>query len=249
LLQGIEDAMSDRAEMFAWVARVLGIDLSGTLPETGDLDQELLVWRDDMLAQAKRLADKEAIQRIEGLGAEATTAITGGRLGAAHSLLDAMATALTEAQKAATGRAVIDEAGEKVEYAKLLLRWRQAQAETRARIQKLASDILADPEVQADPRYDDVIEAASDLADAMPGFGSELEDVLDGLDKITVPEQRVAQVETARRLIDECRELLGNADELAELSSFAADEYAEADLAGELRDALAELAGTVAARI
>jgi hypothetical protein len=103
--------------------------------------------------------------------------------------------------------------------------------------------------VKADPRFDDVVEAAADLVDVMPDFGGDLEDLLDGLDKITDPEQRALQVEAARREIDLCRATLDNADELSELADFAGDEYGEADLAGSLREALTELAGELAGRI
>jgi hypothetical protein len=241
--------MSGRSPQDAWVERVLGFVVTGEGAEPGGLDQELLAWRDGILEDAALLADKQARPRIKELGRQVGAAITEGKLGGAHSLLDAMDTALNEAKRAARNRSVTEDAGSKVEYAKLLLRWRQAQSTTRDRIQRLASGILADPEVIDDPRFDEVVEAAADLVAVMPDFGAELENVLDGLDKIADPGQRTAQVEIAREQIDRCRQLLDGADELAELSAFAADEYAEADLAGSLREALIELASTLPSRI
>jgi hypothetical protein len=241
--------MADRSAQDAWVARVLGVSVDGGDEAPGELDQELESWRQGILEQAALLTDAEAKQRIQELGKQAGTLIAEGSLGAAHSILDAMDTALNKARRTAMNREVIAESGNKVEYAKLLLRWREAQSETRERIKQLASGILADPEVKADPRFDDVVEAAADLADVMPDFGAALEDLLDGLDKITDPEQRALQVEAARNEIDLCRETLDTADELSELADFANDEYGEADLAGSLREALTELAGALAGRI
>jgi hypothetical protein len=244
-----EVLMSDRASMDNWVKRVLGLNVPAGQPEPGGLDQELQTWRQDILDQAGMLADKSVRARIEQLGSDAAAAIADGSLGAAHSILDAMDTALNDARRAQTNRSAVAESGNKVEYAKLLLRWRESQSSTRERIEQLAASILADPEVQADPRFEDVVEAAADLVDVMPGFGRELEDVLDGLDKLTDPDQRAAQVEAARAQIDACRNLLDSADELAELSQFAGEEYGEADLAGDLREALTELAGALAGRV
>jgi hypothetical protein len=242
--------MPDRSAQDAWVGRVLGVSVGGGDDAPPDeLDQELESWRQGLLEQAARLTDNEARQRIRDLGEQAGTLIAEGSLGAAHSILDAMDTALNQARRSATNREVISDSGNKVEFAKLLLRWRQAQSDTRERIKHLASGILADPEVKADPRFDDVVEAAADLVDVMPDFGGDLEDLLDGLDKITDPEQRALQVEAARREIDLCRATLDNADELSELADFAGDEYGEADLAGSLREALTELAGELAGRI
>jgi hypothetical protein len=237
--------MASREEQDAWVSRVLGVSV-GTDSGSGDLDQELQTWRLDMLGQAARLTDGEARKRIEALGQQAASLIADGKLGAAHSILDAMSTALLEAQRKAKNEEVTRESGSKVEYAKLMLRWRKAQSDTRGRIQELAAQLLADEEVKADPRYDDVVEAASDLVDVMPGFGQALEDLLDGLDRITDPAERARNVEAARGEIEKCRQLLDTADELAELAEFAADEYAQGDLADELRDALTEIAGTLA---
>ena len=242
--------MADRSAQDSWITRVLGISIEGDGEDApGELDQELEDWRRGMLEQAAMLTDAEARQRIEELGKQAGTLIADGNLGAAHSILDAMDTALNKARRAAMNRAVVSESGNKVEYAKLLLRWREAQSQTRERIKQLAAGILADPEVKADPRFDEVVEAAADLADVMPDFGSELENLLDGLDKIADPEQRALQVEAARDEIDLCRETLGTADELSDLADFANDEYGAADLAGSLREALTELAGALAGRI
>jgi hypothetical protein len=244
--------MSDRAEKSAWVARVLGVQVGDSAPpvddafEAGDFESELQAWRQDMLQQAKRLSDAEARTRIETLGTEAASLIANGKLGAAQSLLDAMSTALAEAQRTASIRSAADESGHKVDYAKLLLRWRGAQAATKLRIQELGRQILTDPEVIADPRYEEVEEVAADLMSVMPEFGAKLEDLMDGLEKLTDPVARAEQVKQARAEVDVCQGILDDAEELAELSDFATTEYGGLDLVGELRDSLIELAGTLA---
>lgn len=244
--------MSDRDEKRAWVARVLGVQIgdAGQAPgdgdlQAGDFESALQSWRQDMLKQAARLGDGEARTRIEALGAEAASLIAGGKLGAAQSLLDAMSTALAGAQRAASIRTAANDAGNRVDYAKLLLRWRGAQAATRMRIEELGRRLLADPEVMADPRYEEVEQVAADLISAMPEFGERLEDLIDGLDKLTDPVARAPQVEQARGEIERCRAILDDASELAGLSDFASEEYGDIDLIEDLRESLIELAGTL----
>jgi hypothetical protein len=246
--------VSDRAAQDEWVRRVLSVGLPPAAPELGagtdfDFDAELSERRAIVLDDARLLRDPAAVTRITELGAEVKRAIDSGNVGAAGSLIDAMETALAEAQRAARMAKVEGEAGHRVAYGKLLLRWRDAQAATRKRIEALASSILADPEVIQDPRFDDVKDAAETLTDVMPAFSSELEDILDGLDGEEDPAERARQVETARDLIEDYAAVLDTADELAELSAFAADEYGEADISGALREALTDLAGALAGRV
>jgi hypothetical protein len=248
--------VSDRAAQDEWVRRVLSVSLpppdAASAPGAAlnfDFDAELSERRAIVLDDARLLRDPAVAARIAELGAEVKRAIDAGNLGAAGSLMDAMETALGEAQRAARMAKVEGEAGHRVAYGKLLLQWRDAQATTRKRIDALAASILADPEVLQDPRYDDVKDAAEALADVMPAFSSELDDLLDGLDNEEDPAERARQVETARDLIEDFAALLDTADELAELAEFAADEYGETDITGSLRDALTEMAGALAGRV
>ncbi len=232
--------MAGRDEQDAWVARVLGVQVSDSRTEAGEAE-----FRERFaiaIGDAKRLADKEATGRIAALGKDAMAALKEGRVGAALSLVDAMETAVAEAMRAANRAGAVEESGSRVNYAKLLLGWRKAQAEAKQQLERFASVLLADEGVRADPRYDEVVEAAADLADVLPEFSAELEDVLDRLDGVTDPTEREDEIERARDLIEECRGVLEDAEQLAALSEFAADEFGQADTMDRLRDALVDLA-------
>ncbi len=243
--------MPDRAEQNAWVQRVLGVALTKDAAELGQADDgasELQERMNSVLADAAALVDEQATARIRDMAGSARVALVEGKAGAAHSLIDAMETALFEASRAARNAAAAAESGHKVAYAKLLLDWRRAQKETLDQIRQFVGMLLADKAVQADPRYEEVKEAADGLTELMPQFSSDLEDLLDDLEKADDPRERARMVTAARAEIAECQNQLDSADELMDLASFAAADFAVADMGASLRDTLHVLAVALSAR-
>jgi hypothetical protein len=68
-----------------------------------------------------------------------------------------------------------------IDYTKLLLRWRAAQAQAADNLGKLAAGVLALKEVREDPRLDQVQQAVKTLPILVPNFGEELADNLNAL--------------------------------------------------------------------
>jgi len=127
-----------------------------------------------------------------------------------------------------------------VSYAKLLLRWREAQARAAANLTELGRLLLDLPEVQSDPRLAQVQQAAAGLPHLIPKFGEELADHLDMAANggPNAADSRTAALAT----IGAYRKQLAAVPVLAKLGEFALRNL-KADLpsAGELDAALGEL--------
>ncbi len=161
---------------------------------------------------------------------------------AAATLLEALEGAIARAKGAARQAEAAAVSEGVAEYRGLQLRWRAAEAATVERLKRLSTLVLQDPEMQADPLYPEVQEAARDLTDVLPAFGSKLADLLDALDEPARAAKPVDDlVDEALDVIDEYRAVLEAADELGELEQFAAEEYGGFTLSGELGLALDEI--------
>jgi hypothetical protein len=136
----------DRLLQVIWVSRVLGVAAPiGELAEPNfDFTAELHDRLTEAVGMARTLTDRDAAGRIGALGQQAKAAIDGNQLADAAQTLDAMESALAEAMRAARMAAVSNEAGHRVEYGKLLLTWRAAEAAARQRLVALGAAILAD---------------------------------------------------------------------------------------------------------
>jgi hypothetical protein len=159
---------------------------------------------------------------------------------------------LAEFYAAAAGRARVDEAetvGEgRVKYRKLQLAWRAAQDGARADLEELADKVVNDPEVvEEEELYDQVVEAAGDIASLLPEFGRDLDIALDALEREGDPDEMAALHQTALSVIEEYRSRLDAADALAQMQEFAEEEYSGLASISRLSEALADLSRNIKA--
>lgn len=132
-----------------------------------------------------------------------------------------------------------------VNYAKLLLRWREAQAQAATALTDLGKQLLAVPEVQQDPRFARLQTLVAGLPKLVPTFGEALADQLDAAANggPQAAENRTA----ARATIAAYRQQLNAVPVLAALEGFAQRNLgANLPSATALSEALAELDATLA---
>jgi hypothetical protein len=136
-----------------------------------------------------------------------------------------------------------------VDYAKLLLRWREAQQQTAANLATLGTSLLALDEVKLDPRLPQVQRAAAMLSTLVPQFGEALADQLDtAMTKGAAPEGKAA-VQAALKTIESYRSLLGGVPALLTLEGFAKRAVgSDLKFHGLLDATLTELQGELAVR-
>ena len=128
-----------------------------------------------MAAAAKQLnalkaANDPAFPSLLALLGPANTAMK-AKSPDAGSAMDALESALGRAISAARGRAAGAGNTGKVAYAKLLLRWHDAQKRVDENLKALGQALLADPEVQDDPDFDVIQQGVADLAYLVPELG------------------------------------------------------------------------------
>jgi hypothetical protein len=134
-----------------------------------------------------------------------------------------------------------------VQYAKLLLRWRQAQQGATQNLEELRKTLLALPEVKADPRLSQVERAVAGLPKLLPEFGETLADHLDAA--ANGGPEKEQHVQNALATLAKYRALLNAVPVLGELEGFARRRLgAEFRSVSELSDALGELERALAAR-
>ena len=169
-------------EQNAWVQRVLAFEFSqeDTLPtDDGEPDG-------DPFLLAERLAD--ARQSVQGLkkslpedaGAlQATLARVAAEVadGAARApeSMNALEEEIGRAMSAARANAVRGSSRVPLAFRKLLIDWHAAQGIADQNIRALGDAYLDHPDVQNDPRYDDVVEAVMALPGMIPSFGDQLD--------------------------------------------------------------------------
>jgi len=131
-----------------------------------------------------------------------------------------------------------------VDYIKLLLRWRDAQARATENLRTLAQGVLALPDVQRDPRIAQVHDVAKTLPNLVPKFGEDLADQLDGL--MNGGAKAEGMREAALGTLARYRALLNGQPALPKLEDFArrrlgADLATVTELANAIRDLEASL--------
>jgi hypothetical protein len=235
---------SDEAKR-AWVERVLGLrsaagpgasadplDLTGRLRSAGN------ALRDAAAPEAAGLA----VRYAELVGAAKT-----GPAGTGASL-DALERDIARATSAARAREATPANGRGVAYRKLLLRWREAQATFAANLNTLGANLLGRPDIQADPRLEEIREAVAALPKLVPTFGGNLEDVLDAGMNAVDPAELAHLATEGIKAVDAYRQQLAAAPHLLELEAFASNDMgASLKLHGELDQALVELGQHLAA--
>jgi hypothetical protein len=140
------------------------------------------------------------------------------------------------------GRAGAPAPNRGVAYRKLLLRWRAAQGLVATNLQVLGSTLLARPDIQADPRLDQIEEAVGKLVSVVPQFGGALEDILDTAMSTSEPGELARLSREGIAAIDSYRQQLTGAAQLRALEAFAAADLGTTlPLVSELDAALSEL--------
>lgn len=133
-----------------------------------------------------------------------------------------------------------------IAYPKLLLRWRDAQAQAIAAMDRVGRDYLALPNVQADLRIAQVRAAVATLPGLIPAFGEELGDLLDrGINAGTdagIATEALAVVGRYRRAI-------ASASTLGAFEQFARKYVGELGVVPTLDGALAEIAAGLKASV
>ena len=200
----------------AWLQRVLGVTLVNA---SGASD---LVGR---LAEATKQVDRAkaeggpALPTLLNIQANAMRAVQAGDP-KAGPLLDLLERELARAATAARTREAEEVSAGVVDYAKLLLTWRDAQAKVEENLQTLSQAILNHPDLEDDDDPDEIRELAADIPLFAPEFGGELADLLDAARK---PGADVAALHReALDTIDEYRDALKSVAELRELERLAA---------------------------
>jgi hypothetical protein len=179
--------------------------------------------------------------------------VLGAQIAAPGGAQPSKSTADLDSEKALSisaerGRAAALPPNRGVAYRKLLLRWREAQGLVASNLQTLGSTLLARPEIQADPRIDQIEEAVGKLVSVVPQFGGALEDILDTAMSTSEPGELARLSKEGVAAIDTYRQQLTGAAQLRALEAFAADDLGTTlPLVSALDDALSELEQQLAA--
>jgi hypothetical protein len=152
--------------------------------------------------------------------------------GAGGQPLSASAARAQEAAAVSRGR---------VNFRKVQLKWRAAEAEANSQLDAFAKTLLADPEVKADPKFAQLEASMKDIKSLIPTFSDDLSDELDQLDNAATPDERKAAHAAALDVISEYEADLAKAEGLRELQDLADDEYGGMAFFSALQLALAEL--------
>ncbi len=215
----------DGAARRAWVKKILNIDIAEPVAASdAELRASLAERIRDVAAMANNLAPAAKLELITRAKA-AKTAIDGTDLLAAEIAVEQLEAFYAESIRAATMGEAEQLGKGRVKYRKLQLQWRRAQGEALSALEALADAVLADPEMQEDPLYPDVQEAASGITELMPDFGEDLESVFNALDRDISDEEAADLRGEAIDVIDDYCTTLDQASELSRLQAFADEEY------------------------
>jgi hypothetical protein len=241
----------------AWLERVLGFRLGSASQATGavldgaqsadahDVNGRLL-----SAGNALRGLREASAPEAAGLNVRFGELVAAAKTDPAAVVgsLDALESDIARAMSAARPREAGPTKGRGVPYRKLLLRWRDAQAIVQNNINAVGTTLLGRPDVQADPRIEEVKKAVAALPNLVPKFGDKLEDVLDAEMNASEPAQMARLAAEATAAIDEYRQQLAAATQLLNLEHFAAKDLRTAlPLYSALDQALVELRQQLAA--
>jgi hypothetical protein len=234
----------------AWIERVLGLKIPSvaqhaTAIQNPELMSEVaLADRLQSVGNALRgLRDASAPQAADLVAryAKIMTAAKSDPASAAASL-NVLESDIARATSAARGRDAAASAEGVVAYRKLLLRWREAQGTLDANLTTFGNTLLAQPDVQSDPRFEDVKRAVAAFPRLVPAFGGRLENALDAAMKATDPGELAELTAEGIAAIDAYRQQLAAVKPLLELEDFAAEDLGiRLPLHGALDQALVEL--------
>jgi hypothetical protein len=213
-------------EQDQWVERVLGIALPGGLAaqEDGGLDVASLTdWLDDLQTQAALLPAAtrgELVARVK----QTRPALQAGNSKAATAMLLALTTAIGNAARTARIEQATAESGNAV-YQALVRQWQEAQDAARTRLDGFVGTLLADPELQADPRFPNLQQAAGQLTALIPSDGGQLQQALLALEDASGAEESAAARQDAVAAIESYRNSLAVQSDLETLQQVADEAY------------------------
>lgn len=210
-----------------WLHRVLGV----VLPEAPDVSEDdeeldaasLQEWLDDLEAQAAVLPPPvraDLLARVK----QTRPTLQAGDLNAATAALLALTTGIADAARAARVEQAAAESGNVV-YQALVRQWQEAQDAARTRLEGFVATLLADPELQADPRFPSVQQAAGPMGALVPSDGGQLQQALLALDDSSGPEEAAAAREDAVAAIEAYRNRLAVEGDLETLQQVADEAY------------------------
>jgi hypothetical protein len=205
----------------AWVLRVLGVAVTSRgdqAPQDDPLDLK------NRLATASRQLDELKAEGAPELPdllkifADTQTAVQ-GKADEAGERMNTLEEQVARARQAAQYRKNSQELAGKVDYAKLLLRWRRAQTVVMTNMQDLASALRGNPEVLNDPDPEEVLDLIDEFPDLIPEFGTALDNVLDACNK---PDADVATLrEDALEILEDYRAEVEKVLEIKDLEELA----------------------------
>jgi hypothetical protein len=210
-----------------WVQRVLGVTLPGG-PAASEDDEELdaaslTEWLDDLEAQAAvlpRPVRADLLARVK----QTRPALQTDPIKAATAALLALTTAIADAARTARMEQASAESGNVV-YQALVRQWQDAQDAARTHLDGFVATLLADPELQADPRFPNLQQAAGQLEALIPSDGGQLQQALLALDGSSGPEESTAARKDAVAAIESYRNSLTVQTDLETLQQVADEAY------------------------
>lgn len=134
-----------------------------------------------------------------------------------------------------------------VQFRQLLLRWKGAQTTLEANVKDLASALLADAGVQADPRFDDVKGLIGDLHTLLPSFGEDLQDAVDDIINAGPQAKEQGLFRPAVTVVDNYLRELSDYPELTGMDEIASMLGVSLKFDSVLRDSLREIRATLTA--
>ncbi len=210
-----------------WLHRVLGVVLPGA-PDASENEEgldaaSLQEWLDDLAAQAAVLPPPVRADLLAQVKQTRPTLQAGDPAVATAALL-ALTTAIADAARAARVEQAAAESGNVV-YRALVQQWQAAQDAARTHLEGFVATLLADPELQADPRFPSLEQAAGPLAALIPSDGGQLQQALLALDDSSGPEEVAAAREDAVAAIESYRNSLAVESDLETLQQVADEAY------------------------
>lgn len=211
-----------------WLQRVLGVTLPSGPAALDDDDGELDVaaltdWLDDIEAQAAALP-KQIRADLLARAKQARPKLQPDTIKAAAAELMALTTEIADAARTARVEQAAEESGTVV-YQALVRQWQEAQDAARTRLDGFVATLLADPELQEDPRFPNLQQAAGQIGALIPSDGGQLQQALLALDTSSNAAESDAAREDAVAAIDSYRNSLTVQTDLETLQQVADEAY------------------------
>jgi len=238
--------LEDRAN---WVQRVLGVTPSALAQSAGagqaaDLRVEVRERLKDVQIQASRLPEP-AKTILVGAARKQMSVLDQTDPAAAASHVNELEESLANATRAARTNDAAAASGTVVGYRRLQFAWRDAQDRARKQLDQFVAAVLADKQVQADKKFEEVKTAAAGVTKMMPEFGNDIEIALGEMDDARDDTARKTARVAAQRVLESYSTKLDEAAGLQELQELSDDEFGGISFLGELQAAIASLGAQI----